>query len=81
MPHGLRRNAHKLAARPRQVLSLPHASFRVQSVASEHGLPHDRMVTANNDASVGRIANSHLASLPPTEAIRRRTIAHVDYGE
>jgi hypothetical protein len=53
-----------------------HAQCRVHRVASEHGLFHDGMVAAHDDAAVFRIADDDFASFSAMVKEGRFAVAH-----
>ena len=62
--HRRRGDADELAADGDQFERLLHAQRGVHRVAGEHGLLHDGMVAADDDAAVRRIADDDFARLP-----------------
>jgi hypothetical protein len=59
--HGRRGDAHDLAADGDEVERLLHAFGGIHRVAREHGLHHDRVIAADDDAAARRVAHDDFA--------------------
>ena len=69
-------DADELATDGDEFKRLFHAGRRVHRVAGDHGLRHDRMIPADDDASARGIADDDFARLTTLENVGRLAVAH-----
>ena len=74
--HRRRGDADNLTTDGGQIQGLPHALGGIHSVAGEHGLHDDRMLTADDDAALRRIAHQDFPGFSAAVKIWSFAIAH-----